>query len=559
MCPELLHFRADTVGRFAREEAADNAGSVHPTQAPAPSADDRSPSARSAPQGDRDAHTGWTTTLTPAVVGLPGMVVGLQMTAGNSAVSALLKQRSPTRPHRSPTLQRALPAAQPPTAPGSGLLPPGAATPDAVAEQLGGDYDFAQNPVDVVSGGGGPLSTGLPSALQRLEALWIKDMFTALQILRVNGSPQARTQAPYQWLVSSAASGAPRTRLALLAISNPTQIQESDYAGLPDDQVRELKAFIGLRHWDDPVAGLPRVGKPGAGALTPAQADQVEYIRRRRAATVSIAGLRPAGAGLEYDGTPSQDPHPTAAASGTLQAEVWDELGTSEGSASSVNTHDDQKLTWGRGWSALSTLPAIVDTFFAADEGARVELMEAGFTHSHGDWLFVRLSDGNVLQGAAALDEFKADVKFVSLLAHLAEDPAHRQQMVDAQWTQLSQPGQAGAVPAAIASQWPGTWTTDAVRFGAHCVHWGYSWGQVQAHGPGLPTLLAWIAGIKGSVGPAGGITVPGLATQTIRWFARGAAAALMAGPGPVTNPVPAGQYDFLVRGTPDQAWTWHH
>ena len=96
---------------------------------------------------------------------------------------------------------------------------------------------------------------------------------------------------------------------------------------------------------------------------------------------------------------------------------------------SAINTYDDQKLTWGR------------------------------------------------------------DVEFASLLAHLSADPTHQQNMVNAQWTALRSGGRAGDVPAAIRTTWPTVWSTAAVRFGAHCVHWGCAWSQVQAVGPSLPGL----------------------------------------------------------------------
>jgi hypothetical protein len=421
--------------------------------------------------------------------------------------------------------------------------------------QLGDDYDFAQHPVDVISGGTVG-TTGLPSALNRLEFLWIKDMFTALQILRLNGSRhEPRSRGPYNWMLAAVNSAAPRSKLVLKAISNPATVAEADFTGIPDDQVREVKAFIGLRSWDDAVAGLPRKGAPGAGALTEAQKDQAEYIRRRRDMVTELTAATRVAAGYQYGGQPGRDPTPTGAAAGSLQAEIWAELGTTEGSTSAVNTWDDQQLTWGRGFSAKSTLPAIVDAFFSADPAAKVELMEAGFTHKDGHWLFVDLTDGQVLTDNPALSAIQTNKKFVSLLAHLADDPAHRQQFADQQWKAVEAPGHAGAVPAAIQGAWPGTWSTEAIRFGAHCVHWGQPWSQVQAHGPALSALLAWIAKVKGTEN-SGAILVPALASQTMLGFANGAARRLVTGPVPLPSPLVRGTFYFRIRNSTDM-WAW--
>jgi hypothetical protein len=424
------------------------------------------------------------------------------------------------------------------------LLSPFFSAPTRVASQLGDDYDEG--------------AVGL--AQRRLEYLWIKDMFTTLQILRVNGSPKAPDRRPYEWMVSNLGSAPERARLAIKAIARPETVTAFDYLGLPSDQIREVKAFLGLRTWDDPVRGLPRHGMPGAGALSDAEEDQLEFIRRRRAVATEKKGtvIGGGGKGLQYGGAPSKDPNPTGATSGSLDAEIWRELDL-EGSASAVNTYDDQVFTWGKGWSAKTTLPAIADAFFAADPGARNELMEAGFTHraAENKWLFVSLDQQCVLEGIPALEAFRKDRKFVGLLAHLVEDPQHQQAMVDAQWGALSKTGNAGAVPAAIRSAWPSVWTTTAVRFGAHCVHWGLSWGQVQAHGPALADLVKWISRLKGTKQATGALIVSGWPSQTIRHFANHAAQDLMTGPSPLPTPTAAGTFYFQQDGGKPNYWVW--
>ena len=126
--------------------------------------------------------------------------------------------------------------------------------------------------------------------------------------------------------------------------------------------------------------------------------------------------------------------------------------------------------------------------------------------------------------------------------------------MVDAQAGALATGGRAGDVPAAIRSAWPGTWSTDAVRFGAHCVHWGQGWGKVQANGPTIPGLLKWIAGVKGKKDANGAIVVTGWSSQTIRHFANRAAERLMTAPAALPSPTVAGTYYFEDGSN---YWSW--
>jgi hypothetical protein len=91
---------------------------------------------------------------------------------------------------------------------------------------------------------------------------------------------------------------------------------------------------------------------------------------------VPVAGVKSSGPGMSYGGNPSTDPKPNGFAPG-LKAEVWAELGAGDGAATAVYTGDDQRLTWGRGFSVrvATKLPEVVDAFFAADPGAKDELM----------------------------------------------------------------------------------------------------------------------------------------------------------------------------------------
>jgi hypothetical protein len=481
----------------------------------------------------------------------------LPMEAGNQAVARYVAAERPAVT-RAALLRRPMAAEQPAAAPGRAVLAPGDSSPTNVAAQLGEDYDLDHSPVPAdATPPAAPAAGGLKTAMDRLEYSWMLGMFTTLQILRLNGSPRSPgSRRPLQWLVDNRDAAAPRTRIAITAIAAPSEVKAGDLAALPPDQACEVKAFLELKSWDDPVLGLPRGRSPGASAVTDKQRDQLAYIGRRRDFVADRGrAIFSNRRGLEYDGSPSKDPTPGGAAAGTLEAEIWKELDL-EGSASSVNTYDNQKFTWGKGWSALSTLPAIVERFFTTDPGAKQELMEAGFTYRSAEsvWLFVDLGAQAVLVGNAALDAFKADRKFVNLVTHLVEDPEHQQSMVNAQWAELSSGGRAGDVPAAVRSAWPATWPTESVRFAAHCVHWGYSWAQMAGVGADIKQLIGWISKKKGTHDPSGAWKITGMPSGTIRHFANGAAQRQMTGPAPLPSALDPTAF-YFEAGTDFYVW----
>ena len=482
------------------------------------------------------------------------LLASLPMAAGNYAIARSLAARQPA----AAAAGRRLPAQTPYSTPGSGVLLHPERTPTAIAAQLGEDFDAereAEAQLTPPAPGAGAPAVGAPAALARMAGARTADLITALQILRINGSPGAPgSRAPFEWVVANATSAAPRTRIAILAMTTPAAVTSSGLAALPADDVSEVTAFLHVGSWDDPFVGLPRKGAGRPRALTADQREQVEYIRRRREV---VADRGPAlfvnrdsrgrARGLEYDGSPAGDPKPSASTPGTLAAEIWKELNR-EGSAGSVNTYDNQKFTWGKGWSALTHLKSVIEKFFAADPMARQELMEAGFTYS-GEWLYVDVNSGQVLQGTEALAAFKFDRKFVSLLIHLAEDPEHRQQFVDAQWEHLSTGDRAGDVPPAVRAAWPNRWTTRSVRFAAHCVHWGRTWREAEAVGPDIKNLIRWIARIKGKQDKSGAWKITGTDSGTIRHFADSAAERLMSAPAPLPDKLDPAAFYFEDGG----------
>jgi hypothetical protein len=447
------------------------------------------------------------------------------LAAGNQAVA-----RYVTALQRAP---RPLPASTPGTLPGSGVLQRPERTPAALAQQLGEDFD-ARDAAQMEPQA--PSAEAAVLALARLDGMPADDVIATLQILRLNGSPAAPgSRAPFAWIVQSSASGSPRTRAAIAALATPANVTGAALAGLPGEDRAQVEAFLNVGSWDDPLVGLPRKHPKREPVLSADQRRQLEFIRRRRemVADRGPALARTGNGRLAYNGTPSEDPRPTNAAAGSLNAAIWQEL-NGEGSASSVNTYDSEKFTWGKGWSGKALLKNVMTAFFALDPAARQELMEAGFTYSQGKWLFVDVDRGHVLEGLDALEAFRSDRRFVSLVIHLVEDAEHQQHFVDAQWQVLSSGHGAGNVPQAVRDAWPSRWTTESVRFAAHCVHWGYSWSELAAAGPDIKALVRWIAGRKSTQEKSGARLVDTMPARTIMHFSGGAATRFLGAAGPM-------------------------
>jgi hypothetical protein len=316
----------------------------------------------------------------------------------------------------------------------------------------------------------------------------MKQVIQAMQALRTN------FRGSYTVLVSHLdVTFAPRVQVAQQAISDPESLKTTNSSELAktafiSQQDADEALFFaklvaggrvaGLPTWSDSATGLPRARPGKVPALTTDQQRMLDYIRENRASIRQNPELRSAGVGLQYLGHSSRDPDPTAVsatASGSLEHDLWDELGAGEGGSSAINTFDAAKLTWGRGFAATGPLNLLFDKLYAKAPTLIDELYQAGFAlpkgGSNNDYLAVNLSTGLVVKGNAALDLIRKDKQLHSLLIGLAEADEYKQQMADAQF-ELLQTGETFrpladlTLRTAIAG-WPRT----SVRFAAHSIH----------------------------------------------------------------------------------------
>lgn len=192
--------------------------------------------------------------------------------------------------------------------------------------------------------------------------------------------------------------------------------------------------------------------------------------------------------GYGYGGNPSADPLPdwkeTDAAKLKVYGEIRKEL-FSEGSASSVNTYDNQIVTLGWGFSML--YPAGKNVIkYAMDASAdfRNAMLEVGITIQNGEVLYVDTTAKKILTGTAALQKIRWDVKVLSRIITGLE--SIKQINADNQ-ARIFKDLRIKQIPAE-AYKWP----TDSVRLAVHLGHW-------------LPAYLNW-SSIKSSGGSVAAI-----------------------------------------------------
>jgi hypothetical protein len=156
---------------------------------------------------------------------------------------------------------------------------------------------------------------------------------------------------------------------------------------------------------------------------------------------------------------------------------VWNEL-SKEGGASSINTYDNQILTWGFGFGgAQGGLPSVMEKLFALCPAAKDLLLDAGigleWMNGKAVWMVVNTATGAIELGKNALQMMKVDKQLLSVFITLGEDDRFALSSVEAQWKQIQ--GTSGKVP-----DYAKSWSDASIALGCHLVHWlpAYAWGM---------------------------------------------------------------------------------
>ena len=386
-------------------------------------------------------------------------------------------------------------------------------------------------------------------ALAALNGLWIRDALNALQQLAKTGDLD-KLIANFD---SAPAFVQPRMGLAINAVKpfprgveKASAFEAQQATGTPEEQARfrqlqqefafqrtEVEAFQDVRKWPEL---LTHAGKPASATDKKKQDVIVDYVVRNRkmvGVNVGLAlanwGGRP-NAGYFYNGAPAKDPAPNITNPDARREHanrvVWQEV-AGEGSSASINTYDGgnataakdrANLTWGRGFLSAGQLGEKMAFVFQRDPAVRDILLDGGFTYRSGTWLAVDTASGTVKEGQAALELIRFDKEVLSLLIQVGEDPAHSQNIVNAEADTVAR--HAGAVPDSVLDQ---NWSDESIAFAAHCVHWGSNWSAFAGTGGSIPKMIRIMArGVPRDDSDPGGATVTqSSATNTFLAFAR--------------------------------------
>jgi hypothetical protein len=178
-----------------------------------------------------------------------------------------------------------------------------------------------------------------------------------------------------------------------------------------------------------------------------------------------------------------------AGLSGKLKAqfELWQDIG-SEGAPAAMNTWDGENVTFGRGFSGSGQLQTMMADLFKADPAAQDEFLQAGIALESGQFVLADVERKFKHHGDDAEHIIQVDRKLVSLFVNVAESPAHRQAVLDANWRQFVK-GTGNIPDFAVA------WDRRPRAVAGHNVHaGGFSWGEFAGTGGTMKAVVIHIA-----------------------------------------------------------------
>jgi hypothetical protein len=152
-----------------------------------------------------------------------------------------------------------------------------------------------------------------------------------------------------------------------------------------------------------------------------------------------------------------------------------------EGSTSAINTYDNQIVTWGTGWGGAQGLLGKVMAKVTEDPKVAGVFHQCGFRYAGGPagkniYHVVDLATRKVVSGTAApLQVVRGTEELLYMLVHVAEDPATRDAVIDAQLTVFE-------ATSAHITQAEAIFTQALFDFIVHLKHWapGYVVGAVE-------------------------------------------------------------------------------
>lgn len=167
-----------------------------------------------------------------------------------------------------------------------------------------------------------------------------------------------------------------------------------------------------------------------------------------------------------------------------VKKEIYNELG-SEGSYSSINTYDDEHLTWGKGFSITGELMNVLENLINNTSKDYNQIFNNLGIKIVNKKLWILDDDGNWKKDSPpnyeASDYIASDSRLLSFFIELAEKPEYYQDVIDAQYKAIV--SGAGDYPSYILnsdkSGYNENWNHSSVTVLCHLSHWaGFRWHE---------------------------------------------------------------------------------
>lgn len=261
---------------------------------------------------------------------------------------------------------------------------------------------------------------------------------------------------------------------------------------------RGKKEHITLKKGDDHV-NVPDIDVP---EFTDEQNTVFREIKANRAALPVYAmakanyhgwkGMAMGESGAGEKLTPTELQGQSSDAATKARKAAYKELGH-EGTVDSINTYDDQIVTWGKGFSAKSgSMNEVLELMFESDPEAKHVLLRAGIDMDSKTWRVVNEETGMIETGNDALRLMQFDTRLLSVFVTLGRDPKHQQHALDAQWAAMEK-------GAAKVPEYAYDWSESSIALAAHLAHWSpaFGWGYhpkalAQTGGDLVEIVKAW-------------------------------------------------------------------
>jgi hypothetical protein len=207
------------------------------------------------------------------------------------------------------------------------------------------------------------------------------------------------------------------------------------------------------------------------------------------------------------------------------QFELWQDIGN-EGPPTAMNTWDGENVTWGRGFSASGQLQEMMAAVFKIDPAIGDEFLKAGITLEGGQFLVVDVDRQLKYRDDNAEHVIQVDRKLVSLFVNIAESPAHRQAILDANWRKFV--AGTGNIPNSAVG-----WDRRARAVAGHNIHGGhFTWSSFTGTSGTLAEIVAVVGRKFGKATADQAIIVPPWVTEKrLKNLANGWALQALEGP----------------------------